>query len=82
MIRDSKAFRRAVRAKLRRAYSSQFAGSLNMLCRANVLLSSAARGYMRWRDEQRSRRRWRLEDLGANGRRGASGSELTATPQS
>ena len=28
MIRDSKAFRRAIRAKLRRAYSGQFAGSL------------------------------------------------------
>ena len=28
VVRDSKAFRRAVRAKLRRAYSGQFAGSL------------------------------------------------------
>ena len=30
MIRDSKAFRRAVRAKVRRAYSNQFAGSLKL----------------------------------------------------
>ena len=28
MIRDSKAFRRAVQTKIRRAYSGQFAGSL------------------------------------------------------
>ena len=29
----------------------------NLLCREKVLLSRAARGYMSWRDEQRSRRR-------------------------
>ena len=38
MMRDSKAFRRAVRAKLRRAYSGQFAVSLKqgrlLKCRA------------------------------------------------
>ena len=46
MIRDSTAFRRAIRAKLRRAYSDQSAGFLKqgrlLKCRARKVMPSRA----------------------------------------